>query len=158
MLLNHYQSTTEVYNIFITTCILYWLFLINIPVAYRLNIFLGLITIDIALYVYYQKTTAVHPIRPLKQKKPRNKKKNNKKVRFSDNIGYRYLPPVQKQKNQEDFFPSYMTYGRKPEPEFKSEPLIDNRHEYEEIMSQDNTSVLSSFANSFADSNSSGSL
>ena len=153
MLLNHYQSTTEAYNIFITTGIFYWLCFINVPVVYRFNILLGLIAIDIGLYVSF-KPTNVQPTTNVKLtnvKRKRNKNKH-KKVRFSDNIGYQYLPPVQK-----DFFPSYMTYGRKPEFKSEQQPL-DNRHEYEEIMSQDNTSVLSSFASSFADSNSSNSL
>jgi len=155
MLFNHYQSTTETYNIFITTLILYWLCFSNLSVDYRFNILLGLIAIDIGFYTLGQNKTLVslkptlNPLRPMKPKK-------KKKVRFSENINYRYLPPVQK---QDDFFPNYMTYGRKPEKE-QPEMIqpIDNQQEYEEIMSQDNTSVLSSFANSFADSNSSNSF
>ena len=157
MLFNHYQSTTETYNIFITTIILYWICFMNISVVYRFNILLGLIAIDIGLYTLGQNKT----LKPLNLLNPSNpskpiKRKKQKKVRFSNNIGYRYLPPVQK---QEDFLPNYMTYGRKPEKN-QSEVIqpIDNQQEYEEIMSQDNTSVLSSFANSFADSNSSNSF
>ena len=159
MLFNHYQSTTEEYNILITTFILYWLCFFNVPDRYRHYTILGLILIDLYFYLTRNPGQMAKPGRmakPGQMAKPGRKKgRKNRRVRFAPEVEYRYIPAVKK---QEEFFPNYMTYGRKPEVKaFSQAPLIDNRAEYEDIISQDNNSVLSSFASSFADSDSSNS-
>jgi hypothetical protein len=144
MLTSHYRSS-DYWNILITGFILYAIFYGQLGKPYLIG---SVLLFDLYFFFSFPMLNTPH-------------KKRHKRVRFAPQVQYHTIPVKRPRQvvhssppgghngqplKADEFFPSYMTYFRQPrqEEELKPTPEIDNRQQYDDIISQDNMS-LSSF-------------
>jgi len=166
-LATHYHEA-ESGSVIITALILYSILFSNLPVEYR-NFIVTLLAVIDGVY-YYSEDSKPHKgsrrTRPQRTRGPRGPRR----VHFDNNVQVKYFAkgdeprkprewaerverrtPISSRQAErpktDEFFPHYMTYNQRKPAELPKE--IDNRVQYDDIASQDN-SVLSSFADSFA--------
>jgi hypothetical protein len=165
----HYPQV-DFLSIVVTGIILYLVFYGVAHTDHRLVVLGCILVMDLLLFLNDstvdpavqrpQRVQTPQKANPVQRRAQHKADRVKRRVHFAPEVKYHsYEPksdPVPVQRRQQDFFPPYMNYfnRRKPEVSIPSPPVeIDNRKEYDAI-STDNISVLSSFADSFAPSDS----
>lgn len=166
-LLTHQYPLTDMFNIGVSGLIFYLILYghLNHQEKY---ILWGILVVDLMYFISAPPHQGVPPAKhkrrvhfaPVVQWRTYEPQKAARTARV-DRVDRTASPPQVYRPNK-DFFPAYMNYSRpdlkpKAAPGQPFEPEIDNRKQYDDV-SADNVSILSSFADSFArsDSESSG--